>query len=96
MKPKEYNDDIRQYPWLSLENRDDVYYKRMHNSQQEQQFYDSRAKDYQPAKGPVDIVAGKHTYGVGSKINPNPERIRENPRESYCNPRESKRIASES
>ena len=29
MKPKEYSDDIRQYPWYSVENRDDVYYKKV-------------------------------------------------------------------
>lgn len=29
LKPKEYSSDIKQYPWFSIENRDDVFYRRM-------------------------------------------------------------------
>lgn len=70
-KPKEYSDDIRQYPWYSVENRDDVYYKRMNESHKESQFYNTRAKTHE--KAPENVVAGKHTYGLEPKISYNPE-----------------------
>jgi hypothetical protein len=52
LKPKEYSDDIRQYPWYSLENRDDVFYKKMNDELKEKQFYSSRAKTFEkPSSG---------------------------------------------
>jgi phosphomannomutase len=71
LKPREYNQDIKQYPWLTVENRDDVYYRRMNevynNSQPEQQ----RAKTMErPAAG---VVAGRHTYDLEPKVSIDPE-----------------------
>lgn len=63
LKPLEHNGSIRQYPWLTLENRDDVYYKRMN------EIYNgeprSRAKTFEKQN---DMVAGKQTYDNEPKI----------------------------
>ena len=62
MKPKEFNDGIRQYPWYSIENRDDVYYKRMQQGYNQKEHCDERAKvDY---KAVAKKIAGKHTYDL--------------------------------
>lgn len=71
-KPKEYSDDIRQYPWYSIENKDDVYYRRMQDQNNEASFYNSRAKSFERSKGD-SVIAGKHTYGVENKMSYNPE-----------------------
>ena len=63
LKPKEYSTDIKQYPWFSVENKDDVYYRRMNQQHQEKDFYSSRLQSN--PKAPSDnVIAGKHTYGM--------------------------------
>ena len=71
-QPKEYNSDIRQYPRYSVENKDDVYYKRMNDHNNEEKFYSSRAKTFEK-KGGDSVIAGKHTFGLEPKISLNPE-----------------------
>jgi hypothetical protein len=46
LKPKEYNSEIRQYPWFSIENRDDVYYRRMNQQYQEKDMYSSKNRTF--------------------------------------------------
>lgn len=78
LKPKEYSDDIRQYPRYSVENKDDVYYRRMHDHAKESQYYSGRASSYQKeasgtgAKG-EEVIAGRHTYDLGDRVSANPE-----------------------
>lgn len=62
MKPKEFNDGIRQYPWYSIENRDDVYYKRMQQAYNDKDYYGERAKTYE--KPALKEIAGRHTYDL--------------------------------
>lgn len=39
LKPKEFSDDIRQYPRFSIEDRDDVYYRRMNQAYNDKEYY---------------------------------------------------------
>lgn len=71
LKPKEHSQDIRQYPWLTVENRDDVYYRRMndiYNPAQSQQ----RAKTME--RPTPAVVAGRHTYDLEPKVSIDPEK----------------------
>jgi hypothetical protein len=72
MKPREHSQDIRQYPWLTVENRDDVYYRRM-NDIYNPSHPEPRAKTMErPAAG--GVVAGRHTYDLEPKIAVDPEK----------------------
>jgi hypothetical protein len=70
LKPKEHSDAIKQYPWLTVENRDDIYYKRMN------EIYNARGQERSRTyKNDSDgNVAGRHTYELEPKIAINPER----------------------
>lgn len=70
LKPRENSQQIKQYPWLTVENRDDVYYKRMNEQYNGGQSERSRTVEkYTPA-----VVAGRHTYDLEPKIPMDPER----------------------
>lgn len=68
LKPLEHSQEIKQYPWFTVENRDDVYYRRMN------QMYSSgmQSRSKTTDKG-EENVAGKHTYAMEPKIPVNPE-----------------------
>jgi hypothetical protein len=68
LKPRENSQQIKQYPWFTIENRDDVYYKRMNEQYNGKQTERSRTMEkYTPA-----TVAGRHTYDLEPKISMDP------------------------
>jgi hypothetical protein len=66
LKPLEHSNAIKQYPWLTVENRDDVYYKRMNEAYNGSGEQRARAKTYEKQ---IDVLAGKQTYDLEPKIN---------------------------
>ena len=68
-KPVEHSREIKQYPWLTVENRDDLYYRRMNNL-----YGKPQTERPAPQRQQEPDVAGRHTYKMESKAPVNPER----------------------
>ena len=60
LKPRENSQQLKQYPWLTIENRDDVYYRRMNEQYNGKVTERSRTME----KSTPGTVAGRHTYDL--------------------------------
>ena len=69
LKPKEVPDAIKQYPPLTLEDRDVNYYSKMQKMRETEAAYRQSANNSMSARN-APVVAGKHTYVPEDNKNP--------------------------
>ena len=63
LKPKEYNETIKQYPKYTLEDKDAYYYRKMQQMQNQQDIYDHNRSSSMAAEKEKKI-AGKNTFEI--------------------------------
>ena len=62
LKPKEYQETIKQYPKYTLEDKDPYYYRKMSQMQHQQDLYDHARSSSRPESQKPKNIAGKNTF----------------------------------